>query len=408
MNILSSVPVLIAALIVLAPAQAAGEDLYVSSVLTDACFTNGIEGPACDADGVLYAVNYAREGTIGMVTPDGACSLFAELPPGSTGNGIRFDSRGDMFVADYTGHTIIRIDMDSRSPEIFASIPTTNQPNDLAITSTDIIFASDPDWRDGVGRVWRVGPAGDVSLAAELPGTTNGIEVAPGDSLLYVVERGRKDDGSYDDTIVVFDLSHDGVLSNRRLFARFTDGHVDGMRCDVDGNLYCARPSKGVVTKVSHSGEILRDIALHGGRPTNVAFGGPDGRDCHVTVSRANRIETFRVERPGRSWMLLRGGDPSLAEAGMANAPAAIALDHPHPNPFNPATVIGYTVTRPSTVELAIFNTLGQKVAMPVSGHRGPGRYTVTWDASGMPAGVYFCRVSSGGRSDTRKMMLLR
>ncbi len=43
-------------------------------------FTSGIEGPACDRDGNLYAVNYARQGTIGRVTPDGDCSVFVELP----------------------------------------------------------------------------------------------------------------------------------------------------------------------------------------------------------------------------------------------------------------------------------------------------------------------------------------
>ena len=67
--------------------------LYVSSELTSpGGFTAGIEGPACDADGILYAVNYAHQGTIGRVTPKGDCSIFVELPEGSTGNGISFQS----------------------------------------------------------------------------------------------------------------------------------------------------------------------------------------------------------------------------------------------------------------------------------------------------------------------------
>ena len=52
-------------------------------------FTSGIEGPACDKDGNLYAVNFNRQHTIGKVTPGGIASFFLELPNGSIGNGIR-------------------------------------------------------------------------------------------------------------------------------------------------------------------------------------------------------------------------------------------------------------------------------------------------------------------------------
>ena len=99
-------------------------------------FTDGIEGPACDGDGNLYAVNYARQHTIGKVTPAGACSVFLELPDGSIGNGIRFNRAGDMLIADYTNHNVLRVDMaacaalDSPGPEArragrrFMSMPT--------------------------------------------------------------------------------------------------------------------------------------------------------------------------------------------------------------------------------------------------------------------------------------------
>src|SRR5262249_26038932 len=67
-------------------------------------FTPGIEGPACDARGNVYAVNFAREGTIGRVTPDGKGEVFVRLPGKSVGNGIVFDQKGRMYVADHVGH----------------------------------------------------------------------------------------------------------------------------------------------------------------------------------------------------------------------------------------------------------------------------------------------------------------
>ena len=70
--------------------------LYESFIFTPpGGFTKGIEGPACDWEGNLYAVNYREQHTIGKVTPEGECSVFVTLPGGSIGNGIRFNSKGE-------------------------------------------------------------------------------------------------------------------------------------------------------------------------------------------------------------------------------------------------------------------------------------------------------------------------
>src|SRR5213595_2176498 len=92
------------------------ESLFVATPLTAVgSFTPGIEGPACDAQGNIYAVNFARQQTIGKVTPDGKAAVFVELPGKSVGNGIRFDRSGAMFVADYVGHNVLRIDPGTRA-----------------------------------------------------------------------------------------------------------------------------------------------------------------------------------------------------------------------------------------------------------------------------------------------------
>ena len=83
--------------------QPQSEPLFSSSFLTTGDFTGGIEGPACDRDGTLYCVCYREARNIGRVQPDGTADLFVALPPQSSGNGIRFNPAGTMFVADYTG-----------------------------------------------------------------------------------------------------------------------------------------------------------------------------------------------------------------------------------------------------------------------------------------------------------------
>jgi sugar lactone lactonase YvrE len=275
-----------------------GDGLFVSAQFTlPGAFTQGIEGPACDAEGFLYAVNFAREGTVGRVGAAGACSLFVVLPAGSVGNGIRFDSRGTMLVADYKGHNLLRVDMQSRQVSVRAHEPRMHQPNDLAISADDRVYASDPDWGRSKGQLWRIDPAGEVTLLEGDMGTTNGIEVAPGDQVLYVNESAQRQ-------VWAYDLSAEGQISNKRPFIQFDDFGLDGMRCDVDGKLYIARYGKGTVAVVSPQGQLLREVQLAGQNPSNLEFGGPDGRTVYVTLADQGNIESFRADRPGRSWQL--------------------------------------------------------------------------------------------------------
>ena len=274
------------------------EELFVSREFTPVNgFTSGVEGPACDTEGNLYAVNFAREHTIGKVTPAGEASVFVDLPNGSIGNGIRFNSAGDMFIADYTNHNVLKVDMETRHISIHAHEPRMNQPNDLAIGANDILYASDPNWPESTGQLWRVGTAGDVTLLEEGMGTTNGIEVSPDEQTLYVNESNQLN-------VWAYDLSPDGEISNKRLFIEFPDFNMDGMRCDVQGNLYVTRHGKGAVAKISPEGEVILEVQLTGKLCTNIAFGGPDGRTCYVTLADRGNVETFRADEPGRSWAL--------------------------------------------------------------------------------------------------------
>ena len=276
------------------------EELFVSQEFTSVNgFTSGIEGPACDANGNLYAVNFARQHTIGKVTPDGTASVFIELPTGSIGNGIRFDSEGFMFIADYTNHNVLKVDMTTREISVHAHEPTMNQPNDLAIGANDIIYASDPNWAESTGQIWRVDTDGTVTLLEPDMGTTNGIEVSPDEKVLYVNESVQRN-------IWAYDLSPEGEISNKRLLIQFPDFNMDGMRCDIEGNLYVTRHGKGTVAKLSPAGEVLLEVTLTGKLCSNIAFGGPDGRTCYVTMADRGNVEVFRADLPGRSWQLFQ------------------------------------------------------------------------------------------------------
>ena len=286
-------PALLTAITINSNAQTTDTALFKSSLFTPVkSFTTGVEGPGVDKDGNIYAVNFDHDGTIGKMTPDGKASVFIELPKGSIGNGIRFDSHGNMLIADYTGHNIIKVDMATKQQSIFAHEDGMSQPNDIAIDKKDRLYASDPNWKAGTGKIWRIDTDGKVTLLDTMA-TVNGIDVSPDNRTLYVNEK-RK--------IWAYDLSKKGEISHKRLVIEFPDFGMDGLRCDVKGNIYQARFGKGTIAKVSPEGKILQEITLNGKRPTNVCFGGPDGKTMYTTLQDQGNLETFRVDEPGREW----------------------------------------------------------------------------------------------------------
>lgn len=283
--------------LLLAQAQTSKKVLFKSSSFTPSkSFPSGVEGPAVGKSGIVYAVNFERLGTIGQVTPSGIARLFIELPSGSIGNGIRFDSKANMLIADYTKHNILKVNMLTKEISVFAHNPKMSQPNDIAIDNKDRLYASDPNWRAGTGRIWRIDTNGKSTLLDSM-GTANGIEVSPNNRLLYVNESVQR-------KVWVYNLSANGEVSNKRLFHEFPDFGMDGMRCDINGNLYISRHGKGTVVKLSPSGKVLQEIVLLGKLPSNVAFGGKDGRTLYVTLQDKGNLESFRVDRPGREWSM--------------------------------------------------------------------------------------------------------
>lgn len=273
------------------------EEVYVASDFTaEHLFTSGIEGPAF-VDGLLYAVNFDTQGTIGVIDAEGRCSLFVTLPEGSIGNGIRSNDLGDLFVADYTKHNILKIDRSTRNIEIYAHSDSMNQPNDLAIRSDGMLFASDPNWKESTGQLWRIDTDGSVHLLEAGMGTSNGIEVSADEKHLYVNESVQRNVWKYD-------LSDEGDVTNKVLFHQFVDHGMDGMRCDSQGNLFITRHGKGTVAILDTQGALIQEVILQGKKPSNIAFGGSDGRTCYVTMQDRGAFEQFRSEHPGRSYHL--------------------------------------------------------------------------------------------------------
>jgi hypothetical protein len=124
-----------------------------------------------------------------------------------------------------------------------------------------------------------------------------------------------------------------------------------------------------------------------------------------VAIRQGTNTPTGLVDgiRVATSW----NGVLTGVESGGSTLPTEFYLSQNYPNPFNPTTTISYQLPKASNVSLQIFNALGQRVATLVDGQKEAGTHLATWNAN-VPSGMYLYRLTAGGSTETRSMMLLK
>jgi hypothetical protein len=81
---------------------------------------------------------------------------------------------------------------------------------------------------------------------------------------------------------------------------------------------------------------------------------------------------------------------------------------HINPNPFTAYTILSYNLAETSYVTLRVFDSFGRVVAEPLNEFQQIGEQKVTWNAEGLPTGIYYCRLQAGNYTETKKLVLLR
>ncbi|KPJ58307.1 MAG: hypothetical protein AMJ46_14400, partial [Latescibacteria bacterium DG_63] len=101
-------------------------------------------------------------------------------------------------------------------------------------------------------------------------------------------------------------------------------------------------------------------------------------------------------------WQLVEVGRPEVA------LPKVTELHQNYPNPFNAVTNISYSLGEAGNVSLRVYDITGRLVATLVDEPQEAGEHTVTWDASGISSGVYFCKLKTGHFGCVKKLNLLK
>lgn len=257
------------------------------------------EGPVWHPDGFLLFSDIPAN-IIYKWQPGAATTIWRQ--PSGNANGNTLDRSGRLLSAEHGNR---RVSLTEQDGEIVTLVnqyqgKQLNSPNDLVVKSDGSIYFTDPPFgiiskqeELGFYGVYRLAPNGTLTLLVDDFVRPNGIVFSPDESKLYVND-------SHEGHIRVFNLQADGTLDNGRIFAQLKPpskaGAADGMKADVQGNIYSTAP--GGVWIFSPDGELLGIIATPEA-PTNIAWGDRDRQTLYITA----RESVYRIplKIPGTS-----------------------------------------------------------------------------------------------------------
>ncbi|MFI5260009.1 MAG: SMP-30/gluconolactonase/LRE family protein [Candidatus Limnocylindrales bacterium] len=260
----------------------------------------GIDHPECVAwfDGRVWCGT--ESGDLLAIDPaSGAVETVAH--PGGFIAGIAFDQAGRCWICDVAGGRVVRMDRDRRLEVVVEAVDGRRlaTPNYPAVARDGTVWISDSGtgWGADDGFLFRIGPDAAAALVDDSCGRfPNGIALSAAEDTLYLVE-------SRLPGIVVYALAGDRT-GDRRELLRMPGTVPDGIALDDAGCLYigCWRPDRIYRLHADGSLDVFLDdpTAEYLNSPTNIAFGGSDGRRLYVSGLCGWAITEIDVDVPGR------------------------------------------------------------------------------------------------------------
>lgn len=128
---------------------------------------------------------------------------------------------------------------------------------------------------------------------------------------------------------------------------------------------------------------------------------------CIVDINNDNDKDLFLGNTKGGLYFYENWDVFGIQQIG-SEIPSSFSLGQNYPNPFNPSTNVKFQIPNAGFVQIKVYDLLGKEIAVLVNENLSAGVYKADWDASAYPSGVYFCRMTSGEFTETRKMVLVK
>jgi hypothetical protein len=194
-----------------------------------------------------------------------------------------------------------------------------------------------------------------------------------------------------------------------KLWASSLPGLPLGARRD---RILTVNTDNGASTLVGYVGDSLQIRSLAFG-PDGILYGlqnlvGGEQRLVQIDTTDAHGTVIDTLGTLGLQGLAMRTDIATGVEVDEVYVPIEYALSQNYPNPFNPGTTIEFALPHAGFVMLRVYNVLGERVATLIEGDHATGTFKATWDALGMPSGVYFYRLTVGEYVQTKKMILIK
>ncbi|RPI14550.1 MAG: T9SS C-terminal target domain-containing protein [Ignavibacteriae bacterium] len=157
-----------------------------------------------------------------------------------------------------------------------------------------------------------------------------------------------------------------------------------------------------------HKMPVQVKVAFTSGPDTTIrVMNDVNNQEYEWTFNRQPAASNPVVFDPGND-IVLKSATTVIGIEELSEVPFEFALHQNYPNPFNPVTSIKFDIPKRAFVTLKIYNVLGELAAVPVNEIRNPGKYTLEFDGSNLPSGIYFYEINAGSFTDVKKMALIK
>ncbi len=252
------------------------------------------EGPVWRGDGLLFSDIPNNRIVRWKALPEGSELTTFRTPSGNS-NGLTLDRSGRLIACEHSARRVSRTEVDGTITTLAERYQgkRLNSPNDVVVRSDGSVYFTDPPyglagltaWKElPFNGVYRLGPDGELELLVDDFDRPNGLAFSPDEGVLYVNDTARSH-------IRAFDVAAEGQLANGRVLidmAGDEPGRPDGMKVDIEGNIYCTGP--GGFWIMDPAGRCLARV-LPPELPANLAWGGADRKSLFLTA----RTGLYRV-----------------------------------------------------------------------------------------------------------------